>query len=83
MAFRCCAALHEFERGLAYFRRKDVFPDSDLKFNVMLAHLFDFQQKELFIKEYDKALKQGIEPEHKVTQAYNTLQETADFPDHL
>lgn len=83
MAFLFCAGLHEFERGIAYLQSKNIFARAETRLYIILKYLFDFEQKELFIKEYENAVNQGIKPRECLTESYNTLRQTGEFPEHL
>ncbi len=83
MAFLCCGHLHEFERGVQYFTRNYVEKSQEVKLYILLQLLFWFQQKDVFVQEYQKAVKNGITPRERLVNIYDTIQATGELPEHF
>jgi hypothetical protein len=83
MKFLCYAELQEFEEGIEYFEKNYLEQNLEVKLYILLHLLFLFQQKELFIQIYQKALKQQVKPRERLVKFYETLQSTGEFPEYF
>ncbi len=83
MAFLCCGQLHEFERGVQYFVHNYVEKSQEVTLYILLQWLFWFQQKDIFVQEYQKAVNNGITPRERLVNIYDTIQTTGEFPEHF
>jgi len=83
MVFLCCGQLHEFERGVQYFMHNYVEKTPEVKLYILLRFVFSFQQKDLFVQEYQKAIESGIQPREKLVNIYDTIQRTGELPEQF
>lgn len=81
--FRTCAALQEFQRGIDYFNNHHVGDSKEVKLYILLRLLFDYEQKEWFAQEYQKAVKEGVKPRESLVKAFKTLQTSGAFPKYV
>jgi hypothetical protein len=80
MAFLCYGELQEFDTAIEYFKAHYVENDPEVKLYILLRFLFLFQQEELFIQEYENALKEKTKPRKQLREFYEKVKATGEFP---
>jgi hypothetical protein len=81
MAFLCYGELQEFEQAIQYFGVNYIENTPEVKLYILLRFLFLFQQEELFIQEYQRALKEKVKPRETLVKLYERVQKTGEFPE--
>jgi hypothetical protein len=81
MAFLCYGELQDFEQGVEYFKANYLETEPEVKLYILLRFLFLFQQEELFVQEYERALKEKIKPRKQLVKLYETVKATGEFPE--
>ena len=56
--FRLNIALCEFDEAIRYFKENNVERDSEVSLYVLLSLLLEYELKEYWLREYDKAVKE-------------------------
>jgi hypothetical protein len=73
VGFLCQAKLHNFEAAIAFFQQYYHRKDPEAALFVLLELLQEFDQKELFIREYSRACNEGITPRSGLQQIYEKI----------
>ncbi len=77
--FLCCARLYEFDRGIRLFT-SNYQGDGEVLLYVLLKLLFSCGQKELMLREYQKALKKGVTPRDQLVKLIKGVKKTGELP---
>jgi hypothetical protein len=83
MGFLCFAQLYEFENAVSYFNRHYLEASQEIKLYILLELLFRSNQKDLFLKEYDNSLKNGVRPRIELEKTYHFVKENGKFPEYF
>jgi hypothetical protein len=80
MGFFCYAQLFEYDKAIAYFDRHYHENDKEVSLYVKLHLLLGLNQKEFFIKEYERAIHNGIKPRNTLRKTYQFIREKGELP---
>jgi len=83
IVFLCCRDLHEVDRGIRYCAEKYQEDHPEIKLYVILRWLYRCDERELFVREYKKALEAGVKPRKQLVDAFTALQKTGEFPKYF
>ena len=83
MAFLCYAQLHEYEKAIDHFKKNYVETDKEIFLYILLKLLFSLNQKDYWIREYEVALKEGVQPRENLRKMYRFIQENGKLPDYI
>lgn len=83
MSFRCSMSLYEYEEGIQCFKNGYNENDMEIKLYVLLYLLFEYKLKEYWIKEYEKALSEGINPRLELQRTYKYIQDNGAMPEYI
>jgi hypothetical protein len=75
--------LGEKETAIADFKSNYRNRDSEIGLYVLLRLLFGYEEKDLWLREYEFALKQKIQPRRSLVDAYKYIKETGALPEYL
>ena len=81
--FRLNIALCEFDEAIRYFKENNVERDSEVSLYVLLSLLLEYELKEYWLREYDKAVKRGIKPRKTLEKTYEYIRENDKLPDYF
>jgi len=75
--FYCYWQLHEYDKAIHYFK-KNFFMEKnkEIQLYVLLNLINETNQKNIWIREYELALKNGIQPRKKLVDQYDKLKQT-------
>jgi hypothetical protein len=80
MAFLSYARLYEYPEAISYFKANYCESDQEIALYVLLRLLFDLNQKDHFLQEYEKALANGIKPRDTLKKMYRIAKEKGELP---
>ncbi len=83
MGFLCYAQLYEYDKAISFFKNNYIEDNSEIALYVLLRLLFDLNQKDYFLQEYEKALKNGITPRQSLTKMYRSIKESGELPKYF
>lgn len=66
---------HEYKKGISYFRKYHKESNKEISLYVLLRILLEYDLKEYWIIEYERALKKGIDPRESLQEIYRELKE--------
>jgi hypothetical protein len=81
--FYCYTQLFEYEKAIDYFKRNYHAKDEEISLYILLEHLYGLNQKEHFLEEYQKALKQGIKPRDMLVKLYKYVKTRGELPEYF
>ncbi|MCR4432028.1 MAG: hypothetical protein NUV45_13545 [Tepidanaerobacteraceae bacterium] len=81
--FRLNMALCEYEEAIKYFHDNYVESDDEVSLYVLLDLLFEYELKEYWLREYDKALKKGIKPRGSLQKTRKFILENGSLPKYI
>jgi hypothetical protein len=80
MGFFCYAQLFEYEKAIDYFKHHYQVKDSEVLLYILLELLFELNQKQYFVEEYEKALANGVIPRDSLVNVYRFIKEKGEMP---
>ncbi|MDV3429606.1 MAG: hypothetical protein LIR50_21765 [Bacillota bacterium] len=83
MVFRINIELCEFDEAIQFFNKKYIERDAGITLYVLLELLWEYELKELWMQEYEKALKNGVKPREKLINMYEYIQENNSLPENF
>jgi hypothetical protein len=83
MGFLCYAQLFEYQKAVSYFKKNYHNQRNEVTLYVLLRLLFDLNQKDCFLQEYETAIKYGITPRENLMKVYRFIKENDKFPVHF
>jgi hypothetical protein len=83
MVFRLNIALCEYEKAIKYYHENNVERDSEISLYVLLSLLLEYELKEYWLSEYDKAVKKGVKPREALQKTYKYIKENDKLPDYF
>lgn len=81
MIFICQTTLGESEEAIRVFKQFYIEKDDEIKLYVLLDWIKDCQQSKDWIREYEKAISNGIEPRVELQNMYKKTIQTNAFPE--
>lgn len=82
MQFFCRIRLHEYDLAIGEFKRTYMYSDSpEVELYVLLQYLYSFDLKDYWLREYEAAVNNGIEPRKQLRRVYRCIGETGRFPE--
>jgi hypothetical protein len=83
MLFKLYMALCEYDKAIAYFNRNNMERDKEVALYVLLSHLFNYDLKEHWLNEYDRALKNGVEPREALKRTFMYIRKNNKLPEYM
>jgi hypothetical protein len=83
MIFRINIELCEFDEAIQYFNKNYIEKYTEDKLYVLLRLIWEYELKDLWLREYDNALKNGVNPRRTLTDIYKYIQDNNSFPEDL
>lgn len=81
LVFRLDVELREYENGIAYFKDNTIELNNEVVLYILLRLLFVYDLKDLWVKEYELAVKKGIKPRDTLLNTYQHVKEHSSLPD--
>lgn len=79
LVFLVYKSLGEIEAGITYFKQNYREKDQEVALYCLLKLLEDLGTKDLWLREYEWAQGQGIQPRESLATVYSHLKETGEF----
>ena len=73
MVFRIHTELCEYNEAIKYFYGNNIERDAEVSLHVLLNLLLEYNLKELWLREYDEALKKGVKPREALRKTYEYI----------
>jgi len=83
MVLRIDIELCEFDEAIQFLNKNYIERDPEITLYVLLELLWEYELKELWVREYDKALKNGVKPRKKLINIYEYIQENNSLPENF
>ena len=83
IVFKLNIALCEYDEAINYFNSNHVERDKEVSLFILLSLLFQYELKEYWVKEYEEALKKGVDPRQSLQKTYKYIQENDMFPEYF
>jgi len=74
--------LGEKEAAIADFKSHYKNSKVEIGLYVLLRQLFDYKEKEIWLREYELGLQQKVQPRKALVETYKCIMETGDFPQY-
>jgi hypothetical protein len=81
IAFRIRMDLFEYDEAIEFFKKNYFKGDQEVTLFILLDHLFQYDLRELWIREYENAVKNGIEPREELAKVYSYIKSKGEFPE--
>jgi hypothetical protein len=82
LIFMLNMVLGEKETAIVDFKNNDQEINPEIGLYVLLWLLFDYREKELWLREYEFGLRQNVQPRKSLVETYKYIKETGDFPQY-
>ena len=69
--------------AIRYFNKNYVERDKETILYVLLSLLLDYKLKEYWLREYDEAVKKGIQPRQVLKNARKYIKENEEMPEYF
>ena len=83
MIFALHAALHDDEAAIADFKANGRYGDPESSLYSLLRTLYDFGQMDLLLREYDRAVNEGIHPQEVLGKIVRRIREEDRLPPYF
>lgn len=74
-------SLNEYEEGICDFKENYRASDTEIPYYILLSHLFFYNLKNYWVREFKTALNQGISPRASLQKTYEYLIGHGEFPE--
>lgn len=81
MVFRLYCSLCEYDEAIQYFHKNHIERDKEITIYILLELLYEYDMKEYWLREYERAVSAGIEPRSGLKKIYKIVKETGEFTD--
>lgn len=81
--FRLHIALCEYEEAIRYFIGNHVERDKEISLYVLLGLLFEYELKDYWVREYKRAVNEGIKPRSGLQKMYEHLLKNDSLPEYI
>jgi hypothetical protein len=75
--------LCEYQRAIGFFNANYKASDNEVRLYVLLTHLYEYDLKDHWLSEYEKAVKKGVIPRESLREKYACLKKNGDWHDEL
>lgn len=83
MVFRLYTELCEYEEAITYFNGNNIKRDAEVSLYVLLRLLLEYNLKEIWLREYDEALKKGVKPREALRKTHKFILENDKLPEYF
>lgn len=83
LIFKLQMALYEKEAAISDLKKHYMAMKEEIRLYVLLGRLLDYADKELWLREYEDALQQGIKPRQALTKTYNMIKDSGVLPRYM
>jgi len=82
LIFMLNMVLGEKETAIADYKSNYKDIDNEIGLYVLLRQLFNYREKELWLREYELGLQQNVQPRKALGETYKYIKETGNFPQY-
>jgi len=83
MIFTLLAALHDHEAAIADFKANGRYGGPESSLYSLLRTLYDFGQMDLLLREYDRAVNEGIHPREELGKMVQGIRDAGRLPKYF
>lgn len=83
MVFRIYIELCEFDKAVNFFYKNYEETNKEIELYVLLRMISEYKLKELWLREYENALKKKIKPREGLTETYNYIKDNGKIPEYF
>ncbi len=83
LAFMLKVALSEPETAVDYFKAHYLESSKETRLYVLLATLFRYGLRDLWVKEYEAGVRAGVKPRKALEDTYRFIEQTGRFPEYM
>lgn len=83
MVFRIHTELCEYDEAIKYFNGNNIERNAEVSLDVLLSLLLEYNLKELWLREFDGALKKGVKPRETLQKTYKYIHENDKLPEYF
>jgi hypothetical protein len=73
----------EYEDAISYLKKNYIEKNEEVELYILLGLLYDYDLKELWVKEYNLAVKKGVKPRDLLNKIYDYSVEHDSLPDRF
>ena len=81
--FFCYVKLFEMDKAVEFFKQNCVESSDEIALYVLLNLLFSLNQKDIFLREYENAIKDGVKPRGELAKMYKFTKESGKLPKYF
>mgnify|MGYP000897547052 CR=1 FL=1 len=81
--FRLHIELCEYDEAIKYFNGNNIERSAEVLLYVLLSLLLEYELKELWLREYDEAVKKGVKPREALQKTYEYILENDKLPEYF
>ncbi|GIN57384.1 hypothetical protein [Lederbergia ruris] len=82
MIFMLQSRLGEYQEAVTYYKKHYVDSD-EVKLDILLELIMNFQRTQDWIHEFDVAVEKGIKPRTSLQEMYKHIKNTNSFPEYM
>ena len=75
--------LEEYEEAIRYYQKNNQEKNSEVSLYVLLKLLLEYELKECWLSEYNKAVAKGIKPRDALEKTYQYILENETMPEYM
>ncbi len=83
MGFLCYAQLHDYDAAIDFFEKNYAEKSKEVKLYILLELIFAFKQKDYWLRVYEKAEKNGVQPRDSLKKIYQFIKEKGELPNRF
>lgn len=84
LKFQCWMRLCEYDAAIAEFKQTYAYASSsEVELYILLKYLYPFGLKELWVREYEAAVRAGVKPREQLQRIYTYIGQNGQFPEHF
>jgi hypothetical protein len=83
IVFKLNMALCEYDKAIAYFNNNNMENDKEVTLYILLRHLLNYNLKEHWLNEYERALRNGIKPREALSKTFIYIRENNKMPEYM
>lgn len=83
MIFMLQSLLGEYEQAVAFYKQHYIESPDEVKLFILLTLIMGYQRPQNWIKEYELAVANQVDPRDRLQRAYEYIKRTNEFPEYI
>ncbi len=83
LVFRLYASLFEYDKAIIFYEKNYYEDSNEVKLYVLIRLLFSHRQKDLILKEMEKAIADNIKPRENLLNLVKEIKQTGQLPEYM